>query len=125
MTSSGTLDTFILFLDLATSKLARRTKNFAWLRSVRRLESLGALSVAVEKSFRISCACFTDGSYIAIVEHARHVFLYDRPDVGAMTAKQRIVDMNSETSPVMGVVATNEYLIILSKDKLYRLQVRT
>jgi len=62
---------------------------------------------------------------MAIVEHTRHVFLYERPDVGAKSAKQRIVDLDYQASPIMGVVATNKYLIVLSKDKLYRLQIRT
>jgi len=68
---------------------------------------------------------FIDGSYMAIVEHTRHVFLYERPDVGAKSAKQRIVDLDCQASPIMGVVATNKYLIVLSKDKLYRLQIHT
>jgi len=61
---------------------------------------------------------------MAIVEHTRHVFLYERPDVEAKSAKQRIVDLGCQASPIMGVVATNKYLIVLSKDKLYRLQIR-
>jgi len=48
--------------------------------------------------------------------------LYEKPEDGAKTAKQRIIDLNCETS-IMGAVATKKYLFVLSKDKLYRLQI--
>lgn len=79
--------------------------------------------VEASKTNKKFCVSPTDGSYIAIVEHTRHVFLYEKPDDGAKTAKQRIVDLNYETSPIMGAVATKKYLFVLSKDKLYRLQI--
>ncbi|XP_012522265.1 nudC domain-containing protein 1 [Monomorium pharaonis] len=79
--------------------------------------------VEASKTNKKFCVSPIDGSYIAIVEHTRHVFVYERPDVRAGSAKQRIVDLNCEASPIMGVVATNKFLIVLSKDKLYRLQV--
>lgn len=81
--------------------------------------------VEASKTNKKFCVSPIDGSYIAIVEHTRHVFLYDRPDVGAKFAKQRIVDLDCQASPIMGVVATNKYLTVLSKDKLYRLQIHT
>ncbi|EZA47477.1 hypothetical protein DMN91_005326 [Ooceraea biroi] len=79
--------------------------------------------VEASKTNKKFCVAPIDGSYIAIVEHTRHVFLYNKPDVDAQTAKQRIIDINYETSPIMGVVAMDRYLIILSKDKLYRLEI--
>ncbi|XP_020300611.1 nudC domain-containing protein 1 [Pseudomyrmex gracilis] len=80
--------------------------------------------VEASKTNKKFCVSPSDGSYIAIVEHTRHIFLYDKPDVGEQIAKQRIVDLNCETA-IMGVVATNKYLIIITKDKLYRLQINT
>ncbi|XP_018350171.1 PREDICTED: nudC domain-containing protein 1 [Trachymyrmex septentrionalis] len=80
--------------------------------------------VEASKSNKKFCVSPIDGSYIAIVKHTRHVFLYERPDVEAKSAKQRIIDLDCQASPIMGVVATNKYLIVLSKDKLYRLQIR-
>ncbi|XP_029659461.1 nudC domain-containing protein 1 isoform X1 [Formica exsecta] len=79
--------------------------------------------VEASKTNKKFCVSPTDGSYIAIVEHVRHVFLYEKPNDGAKTAKQRIIDLNCETSPIMGAVATKKYLFVLSKDKLYRLQI--
>ncbi|XP_011860424.1 PREDICTED: nudC domain-containing protein 1 isoform X2 [Vollenhovia emeryi] len=81
--------------------------------------------VEASKTNKKFCVSPIDGSYIAIVEHTRHVFLYERPAVGAKSAKQRIVDLDCQASPIMGVVATNKYLIVLSKEKLYRLQIHT
>lgn len=64
-----------------------------------------------------------DGSYIAITEHERHIFLYEKPDIEAKTAKQGIIDLSYESSPIMGVVAMKTYLIVLLTDKLYCLQI--
>ncbi|XP_072753953.1 nudC domain-containing protein 1 [Anoplolepis gracilipes] len=79
--------------------------------------------VEASKTNKKFCVSPSDGPYIAIIEHTRHVFLYEKPDDGSKTAKQRIIDLNCETSPIMGAVATKEYLFVLSKDKLYCLQI--
>ncbi|KAL6267581.1 hypothetical protein P5V15_000655 [Pogonomyrmex californicus] len=81
--------------------------------------------VEASKTNKKFCVSPIDGSYIAIIEHARHVFLYEKPNIGEKIAKQKIVDLDCQASPIMGVVATNKYLIVLSKDKLYRLQICT
>ncbi|XP_019697360.1 nudC domain-containing protein 1 isoform X2 [Harpegnathos saltator] len=79
--------------------------------------------VEASKTNKKFCVAPIDGSYIAIAEHARHIFLYEKPDIKAKTAKQRIVDLSYESSPIMGVVAMKTYLIVLLIDKLYCLQI--
>ncbi|KAL0104632.1 hypothetical protein PUN28_017400 [Cardiocondyla obscurior] len=81
--------------------------------------------VEASKTNKKFCVSPIDGSYVAIVEHTRHVFLYERPDVGTKSAKQRIMDFDCQASSIMGVVATNKHLIVLLKDKLCRLQIST
>lgn len=64
-----------------------------------------------------------DGAYVAIVEHTRHAFLYEKPEGFMPVAKQRIVDLGPEASPIMGAVATNKHLILLTTNKLYELEI--
>ncbi|KAI4497903.1 hypothetical protein M0802_007019 [Mischocyttarus mexicanus] len=81
--------------------------------------------VEASKSNKKFCICSPDGSYVAIIEHTRHVFIYERPENSSQISKQWIVDLecDSPSSVIMGAVATNEYLIILTKNKLYHLQI--
>lgn len=81
--------------------------------------------VEASKSNKKFCVCPPDGSYVAIVEHTRHVFLYEKPETNSQIGKQWIIDLESDSSAsvIMGVVATNKYLIILTKNKLYHLQM--
>ncbi|XP_043665320.1 nudC domain-containing protein 1 [Vespula pensylvanica] len=81
--------------------------------------------VEASKSNKKFCVCSPDGSYVAIIEHTRHVFLYEKPESGSEISKQWIVDLecDSSSSIIMGAVATNKYLIILTKNKLYHLQI--
>ncbi|KAG7199157.1 hypothetical protein KM043_018045 [Ampulex compressa] len=79
--------------------------------------------VEASKSNKKFCVSPPDGSYVAILEHTRHIFLYEKPQLNTKIGKQWIVDLGHQMHPIMGVVATNEYLIILTKDKLYRLQI--
>ncbi|XP_032690592.1 nudC domain-containing protein 1 [Odontomachus brunneus] len=79
--------------------------------------------VEASKTNKKFCVAPIDGSYIAIAEHARHIFLYEKPDTEAKTAKQRIIDLSYESSPIMGVIAMKTYLIVLLIDKLYCLQI--
>ncbi|XP_015184696.1 PREDICTED: nudC domain-containing protein 1 [Polistes dominula] len=81
--------------------------------------------VEASKSNKKFCICSPDGSYVAIIEHKRHVFLYERPENNSQISKQWIVDLeyDSPSSIIMGAVATNKYLIILTKNKLYHLQI--
>lgn len=69
------------------------------------------------------CYIFADGSFITTVEHARHAFLYEKPQLDAKVSKQRILDFGDEVSAILGAVTTNKYLIILTKNKLYQLEV--
>lgn len=79
--------------------------------------------VEASKSNKKFCVSPTDGSYVAILEHTRYIFLYKRPELNVQIGKQWIIDLDSETYPIMGAVATNKYLIILTKNKLYRLNI--
>lgn len=80
--------------------------------------------VEASKSNKKFCVSPTDGSYVAILEHTRYIFLYKRPEPNVQVGKQWIVDLGTETRPIMGTVATNKYLIVLTKNKLYRLNIR-
>ncbi|XP_015587369.1 nudC domain-containing protein 1 [Cephus cinctus] len=80
--------------------------------------------VEAGKTNKKFCVSPPAGTYVAIVEHTRHSFLYDRPENGSPVAKQQIVDLGPDTSPIMGAVATNKYLILLTKDKLYQLEIK-
>ena len=66
---------------------------------------------------------FLDRRFIVIVEHTKHAFLYEKPESNAYIGRQRVLDFGSETLPVLGAVAVNKHLIILTKDILYQLQV--
>ncbi|KZC07704.1 PREDICTED: nudC domain-containing protein 1 [Dufourea novaeangliae] len=77
--------------------------------------------VEASKSNKKFCVSPYDGSYVAILEHARYIFLYKRPELNSQIEKQWIVDLGPETFPIMGAVATNKYLTVLTKNKLYRL----
>ncbi|XP_014467548.1 PREDICTED: nudC domain-containing protein 1 [Dinoponera quadriceps] len=79
--------------------------------------------VEASKTNKKFCVAPINGSYIAIAEHARHIFLYEKPDIEAKTSKQRIIDLSYESSPIMGIVAMKTYLIVLLTDKLYCLQI--
>ncbi|KAK2588337.1 hypothetical protein KPH14_004353 [Odynerus spinipes] len=81
--------------------------------------------VEASKSNKKFCVCSPDGNYVAIIEHTRHVFIYEKPETGSQIGKQWIVDLecDSSSSVIMGVAATNKYLIILTKNKLYHLQI--
>lgn len=65
----------------------------------------------------------SDGSYVAILEHTRYIFLYKRPESNVEIGKQWIVDLAMESCPIMGAAATNKYLIILTKNKFHRLNI--
>ncbi|XP_043285241.1 nudC domain-containing protein 1 [Venturia canescens] len=81
--------------------------------------------VEASKTNKKFCISPPNGSYVAIVEHTRHAFLYEKPEGSAPIAKQRIVDLGSDSTPIMGAVATNEHLILLTTTKLYRLVIRS
>jgi hypothetical protein len=66
---------------------------------------------------------FIDGSFIAIIEHTKHAFLYEKPENNLQIGKQKILDFGSEISPILGAAFINKYLIILTKDVLYQLQI--
>ncbi|OXU21847.1 hypothetical protein TSAR_001486 [Trichomalopsis sarcophagae] len=79
--------------------------------------------VEASKTNKKFCVSPPDGSYIAIIEHTRHAFLYEKPEKNATTGRQRILDFGSEMSPILGATTLKKYLIILTKDALYQLQV--
>lgn len=79
--------------------------------------------VEASKSNKKFCLSPSDGSYVAILEHTRYIFLYKRPESNVEIGKQWIVDLAMESCPIMGATATNEYLIILTKNKFYRLNI--
>lgn len=79
--------------------------------------------VEASKSNKKFCVSPVDGSYVAILEHTRYIFLYKRPELTDRVGKQWIVDLGNETCPVMGAAATNKYLIVLTKNKLCRLHI--
>ncbi|XP_017790405.1 PREDICTED: nudC domain-containing protein 1 [Habropoda laboriosa] len=79
--------------------------------------------VEASKSNKKFCVSPADGSYVAILEHTRYIFLYKKPEANVEVGKQWIVDLGTETCPIMGAAATNKYLIVLIKNKLYRLNI--
>ncbi|XP_017760282.1 PREDICTED: nudC domain-containing protein 1 [Eufriesea mexicana] len=79
--------------------------------------------VEASKSNKKFCVSPADGLYVAILEHTRYIFLYKRPESNIQVEKQWIVDLGTETCPIMGAVAINKYLIILTRNKLYRLNI--
>nr|XP_003706565.1 PREDICTED: nudC domain-containing protein 1 isoform X1 [Megachile rotundata]XP_012148171.1 PREDICTED: nudC domain-containing protein 1 isoform X1 [Megachile rotundata]XP_012148172.1 PREDICTED: nudC domain-containing protein 1 isoform X1 [Megachile rotundata] len=79
--------------------------------------------VEASKCNKKFCVSPNDGSYVAILEHTRYIFIYKKPETNIQVGKQWIVDLGTETCPIMGAVATNKYLIVLTKKKLYRLQI--
>ncbi|XP_066586804.1 nudC domain-containing protein 1 [Prorops nasuta] len=81
--------------------------------------------VEASKTNKKFCVSPTDGSYIGIIEHTRHIFLYQRPELNGITGKQRIIDLGSEATPIMGAIATNKFLILLTKNKLYLLKMES
>ncbi|XP_034950207.1 nudC domain-containing protein 1 [Chelonus insularis] len=79
--------------------------------------------VEASKNNKKFCLLAPNFSYIAIIEHSKYGFLYERPNKNERVAKQRIIDLGSDTQPILGAVATNENIFILTKDKLYSLKV--
>ncbi|KAJ8670273.1 hypothetical protein QAD02_001532 [Eretmocerus hayati] len=79
--------------------------------------------VEASKTNKKFCSSPPNQSFISIVEHTRHIFLYEKPRKDSTIGKQRILDLGSESSPVLGAISTDKSLIILTKDVLYQLQV--
>lgn len=63
---------------------------------------------------------------MAVVEYVRHIFLYEKPVGDSRIGHQRIVDLGckAQDDPILGATATNNYLYLLTKNKLYQLQVK-
>ncbi|KAK0163020.1 hypothetical protein PV327_006736 [Microctonus hyperodae] len=78
--------------------------------------------VEASKTNKKFCISPPDCSYVAIIEHARHGFLYEKPATSATIAKQKIIDLGPDSSHIMGAVATKEYLVIITKNKLFQLK---
>lgn len=64
-----------------------------------------------------------DGSYVAIIEHKKHVFLYEKPDRKSRIGRQRVIGLEDESSAVLGAMALDKHLILLTKDKLHSLRI--
>lgn len=79
--------------------------------------------VEASKTNKKFCISPPNSSFVAIIEHIRHGFLYEKPDETARVAKQRIIDLGNNSQPIMGAIAMNEFIILLTKDKLYQLKV--
>ncbi|XP_051163869.1 nudC domain-containing protein 1-like [Leptopilina boulardi] len=73
------------------------------------------------KKFCVSPSEISDASFIAIVEHTRHVFIYKKPENNAVVGKQYIIDFGNKT--ILGAAWINKYLIVLTKDMLYCLRI--
>ncbi|XP_014206450.1 nudC domain-containing protein 1 [Copidosoma floridanum] len=78
--------------------------------------------IEASKTNKQFCISPPDGSWIAIVEHTRHAFVYEKPEKGSKVGKQRIVDFGIEVA-VLGAISTNKYLIILTKNSLQQFQL--
>lgn len=105
--------------------LAAESKDDEWrLKHISTFPGFGY--VEASKTNKKFCVSPPDGSYVAIVEHARHVFLYEKPIGSSRIGHQRIVDLGCEAqaNPVLGATASNRYLYLLTKSKLYQLQVK-
>ncbi|KAF7994049.1 hypothetical protein HCN44_011318 [Aphidius gifuensis] len=79
--------------------------------------------VEASKSNKRFCISPRKCEYVAIIEHARHAFIYERPINNSTIAKQKIVDLGPDSQPIMGASATKNYLILLTKNKLYQLKI--
>ncbi|XP_011311454.1 nudC domain-containing protein 1 [Fopius arisanus] len=79
--------------------------------------------VEASKSNKKFCISPGNGHYVVIVEDTRHAFIYERPGANARIARQKIVDLGPKALSIVGAVATNEYLILLTENQLYKLKV--
>lgn len=81
--------------------------------------------VEASKRNKKFCVAPVNGTYVAILEHTRYIFLYERPNSDITVGRQWLLDLGPDSLPIMGAAATNNYLIVLSTDKVYRLQIYT
>ncbi|XP_012281151.1 nudC domain-containing protein 1 [Orussus abietinus] len=81
--------------------------------------------IEASKTNKKFCISPPDWSYIAIIEHTRHVFIYETPKKDAQVGRQRILDLGCEAAHIMGVCATKKYLILLTKNQLYHVRVNS
>ncbi|KAH0533773.1 nudC domain-containing protein 1 [Cotesia glomerata] len=79
--------------------------------------------VEASKANKKFCISPANGNYVAIIEHKRHGFLYEKPQQNALVAKQKIIDLGIDSTLIMGAIATDNYIILLTQDKLYKLNV--
>ncbi|CAD6222393.1 GSCOCG00000948001-RA-CDS [Cotesia congregata] len=79
--------------------------------------------VEASKANKKFCISPANGNYVAIIEHKRHGFLYEKPQQHADVAKQKIIDLGTDSTSIMGAIATDNYIILLTQDKLYKLNV--
>ncbi|XP_012268085.2 nudC domain-containing protein 1 [Athalia rosae] len=83
--------------------------------------------VEASKTNKKFCISSPNGLYVAIVEHARHIFLYEKPIGNSRIGHQRIIDLGCEAQAnlVLGAVASNSHFYLLTKNKLYQLQLNS
>lgn len=76
----------------------------------------------VSEKFVVKINSFLDGSFVALIEHLRHIFIYEKPDKDAKVSRQRIIDIDTE-SPILGARILQNDLLVLTTNKLYRVQI--
>lgn len=79
--------------------------------------------VEASKSNKKFCMSPPNGGYVVIIEHIRHAFVYEQPGTKAKVAKQKIADLGVESMAIMGAAAMDDYLILLTANKLYKLKI--
>lgn len=81
--------------------------------------------VEASKGNKKFCVAPVNGTYVAILENTRYIFLYERPKFRSKIGKQWLLDLGPDSLPIMGAAATNRHLIVLCKNKIYRLQIHS
>ncbi|XP_057329687.1 nudC domain-containing protein 1 [Microplitis mediator] len=79
--------------------------------------------VEASKTNKKFCISPCNRSYVAIIGHKKRGLLYEKPQQNALVAKQKIIDIGVDSTAILGAVATDNFIILLTQDKLYKLNV--
>ncbi|XP_023315020.1 nudC domain-containing protein 1 isoform X2 [Trichogramma pretiosum] len=79
--------------------------------------------IEASKTNKKFCIAPFDRSIVLIIEWARHALLYERPKKNATVGRQAILDFENGITQILGAVAFNQHLIILTKDSLLQMEI--
>ncbi|KAL7297341.1 hypothetical protein TKK_0009733 [Trichogramma kaykai] len=79
--------------------------------------------IEASKTNKKFCIAPFDRSIVLIIEWARHALLYERPKKNATVGRQAILDFENGMTQILGAVAFNQHLIILTKDSLLQMEI--